>query len=125
MSDLEKMYVDFRQEIDSQCAELIINNLDVRPVIYDDKPIGFLILDGNYVDSFYIKPEFRRRGLGRLFIIGQYMRDNRRWQSLRVVRTNFAAHRFWNNVFNLRIIDTNFCDIQYEILGLKEPDYDA
>ena len=124
MSELEKMYVAFRQEIDSMCAETLIENLDIRPVSYDGKTIGFLMLDGNYVDSFYMKPEYRGRGLGRLFIIGQYRKDNCRWRDLRVVKENHVAIAFWNNVFNLRLIDTNFCDFHYEILGLKEPDYE-
>ena len=125
MNDLAKMYVAFRQEIDSYCAELIISNLETRPVIYDGKAVGFLILDDDYVDSFYMKPEYRGRGLGRLFIIGQYRKDNCRWRDLRVVKENHVAIAFWNNVFNLREIDENFCDIHYEILGLKEPDYDT
>lgn len=61
MSEFEKMYVAFRQEIDSYCAELIVNNLETRPVIYDGKAVGFLILDDDYVDSFYIMPEFRKK----------------------------------------------------------------
>lgn len=125
MSELTDMYVAFRQEIDSYCAELILGNLEVRPVIYKGKAVGFLILDDNYVDSFYIMPEFRRKGIGKEYIIGEYRRDMCKWNDLRVVKTNYPAHRFWNNIFMLRIIDTNFCDIHYEILGLKEPDYDT
>lgn len=125
MSKLEKMYVAFRQEIDSYCAELIISNLETRPVIYEGKAVGFLILDDDYVDSFYIMPEYRRKGIGERYIIGEYRRDMCKWNDLRVVKTNYSAHRFWNKIFMLRIIDTNFCDLHYEILGLKEPDYEG
>lgn len=125
MGELTDMYVAFRQEIDSYCAELIISNLETRPLIYEGKAVGFLILDDDYVDSFYIMPEFRKKGIGSEYIIGEYRRDICKWHDLRVVKTNFAAHKFWNKIFNLRIIDTNFCDIHYEILGLKEPDYDT
>jgi GNAT superfamily N-acetyltransferase len=71
MSELESMYVAFRQEIDTYAAELIVNNLEIRPVIYKGKAVGFLILDDDYVDSFYIMPEFRKKGIGKEYIIGE------------------------------------------------------
>lgn len=125
MSKFEEMYKSFRQEIDSYCAELIVDNLETRPVIYEGKAVGFLILDDDYVDSFYILPEYRRKGIGTEYIIGEYRRDMCKWYDLRIVRTNIIAHRFWNKIFNLRLIDTNFCDFHYAILGLKEPDYET
>lgn len=120
MNDIEKMYVDFRQEIDTQSAELIIKNLDTRLVTYDDKIVGFLILDGDYVDSFYIVPEYRRKGIGREFIKEQYRKDMCRWHDLRIVKRNGVGLAFWKSVFNMRRITSNFCDLHYEILGLKE-----
>ncbi len=125
MSVLASLYQSFRQEIDSYCANLIVDNLDTRPVIYKDKVIGLLILDDDYVDSFYIHPDYRRKGIGEDYIKEQYRKDKCRWHDLRIVNGNYPAAMFWNKVFNLRIIDYNFCDIHYEILGLKEPGYDT
>ncbi len=125
MSDFAELYKSFRQEIDSYCAELIVDNLDVRPVIYDGKTVGFLMLDDDYVDSFYIYPEYRRKGIGREFIKEQYRKDRCSWYDLRIVKTNDAAMKFWKDIFLLELIDSNFCDVHYEILGLREPDYDT
>ena len=125
MNELAELYKLFRQEIDSYCAELIVSNLEIRPVVYKGKTVGFLMLDDDYIDSFYIKPEYRRKGIGKDFIIEQYRKDLCRWHDLRIVKTNFTASMFWNSIFNLRILDCNFCDTHWEILGLKEPNYDS
>ena len=116
---LASLYKNFRQEIDSYCAESIVKNLDTRPVICDGKTIGFLMLDDDYVDSFYILPEYRRKGIGTKFIREQYRKDRCRWYDLRVVKNNTIADRFWHDVFLLREIDRNFCDYHYAILGLN------
>jgi len=114
-----EMFKEFRKEIDEMCAEDIVKNLDTRPVMFKGKQIGFLMLDGDYVDGFYIMPEYRREGHGKRFIIDQYKKDGCRWEDLRIVKHNVFAWQFWNSVFDLEWIDGNFCDNHYLIRGLK------
>lgn len=120
-SQMAELYRQFRAEIDSYCAIPIVLNLDTRPVIHEGKTVGLLILCDDYVDSFYILPEYRRKGIGRKFIIEQYWKDNCKWYDLRIVKGNYTAHGFWHSIFDLRFLDSNFCDNHFEILGLKEP----
>lgn len=120
MDKVAEMYIAFRQEIDTYCAQDIVYNLDTRYVYHNNKLVGFLMLHENYVDSFYILPEYRRKGIGKQFIIDEYKKDNCRWNKITIVNNNVIAITFWNSIFNLQLIDMDFCDLHYKILGLRK-----
>lgn len=117
---LFNMYMDFRNEIESMYAPHIFKDCDeIISIKENNQEIGLLLLKDKYIQSFYIKPEYRRKGYGRKAILN-YVKEYGMIKDLTILNTNYPAIHFWNSIFDLRPIKDNGIDTYYEILSLKE-----
>ena len=114
------LYVKFREEIDRMAFPLIcaIDGIVIKEIKDGDETVGFIMVDRDYIDSMYIKPEHRRKGLGRK-AVREYVMEYGLPETLRIVKTNTIAKKFWKSVFNMRVVDRNEVDVTYLIEGLK------
>lgn len=69
MNSHKNPYIDFykafRKELDEMCIPLAVDWLKIRPILADDKIVSFIGGFPDYIDSLYVLPEYRRRGLAR------------------------------------------------------------
>ena len=119
------MYVDFRTEIESMYAPHIFKDCtEVISIKENNEEIGLLLVKDKYIQSFYIKPEYRRKGYGKKAIL-DYINQYGMPTDLTILNTNYPALDFWNNIFILEPIDVNPIDTYYKIISLKEDLYNA
>ncbi len=119
---LFNMYIDFRKEIETMYAPHIFNDCDeVISIKENDEEIGLLLVKDKYIQSFYIKPQHRRKGYGRKAILN-YINQYGMPKDLTILNTNYVALDFWYSIFVLKPIEVNSIDTYYEIVRLKEGD---
>ena len=70
-----------------------------------------MVIDG-YVECIYVLPEYRRLGLGKK-AVQDYMSSGGEIEKLHIIKTNYIAKKFWENLFSLEEIDTSPCDSLY------------
>lgn len=109
----EEMYKKFRYELEDYAVPLIVKNLCYIELKDNKKIIGFACLEGDYLDAFYILPKYRLQGLGSKKAKELY--ELYKFKRLHIINNNLPALRFWNKIFQLKNIETNFCDTLYEI----------
>lgn len=117
------MYKDFRKELDEMCVPLIINELEiVQPIFFEDKLVGVVAGNFDYIDCLYVQPEYRRKGLATKAVL-KYVEGNLgKGIRLHIINNNSAAYKFWNKIFRLRKIESNAVDTLYEIIRIKVED---
>jgi predicted acetyltransferase len=114
------MYIDFRKEIETMYAPHIFKSCDeVISIRENNQEIGLLLIKDKYVQSFYIKPKYRRKGYGRKAIL-DYIKQYGMLTDLTILNTNYTALDFWNSIFVLEPIDVNPIDTYYKIVSLKD-----
>lgn len=114
------LYVEFRNEIDRMAFPLIaaIDGVVTKEIKDGDEVVGFLMVDRDYVDALYVRKEHRRKGLARK-AVREYVNEYGLPETLRIVKTNTVAKKFWKSVFEMRVVDRNEVDITYLIEGMK------
>ena len=115
--DKVKLYKKFRKELDEYAVPLIIDNFEYIELLEDNKVVGFACMVGDYLDAFYILPEYRKKGIGSKLSKELYKKYN--FKRLHIINANIPAIKFWKKNFELRKLEINFCDTLYEILGGK------
>ena len=115
--DKVKLYKEFRKELDEYAVPLIINNVNYVTLMYENEKVGFACLVGDYLDAFYILPEYRRKGIGTIMVKNLYKKH--KFKRLHIINRNIPALEFWKKNFKLKEIEFNFCDTLYEIEGEK------
>lgn len=119
-SSLFNMYMDFRNEIESMYAPHIFKDCtEIISIKENNQEIGLLLLKDKYIQSFYIKPEYRRKGYGRKAILN-YVKEYGILKDLTILNTNYVALDFWYSIFVLKPIKVNSIDTYYEIVSLKD-----
>ena len=110
----EILYRDFREELDKYAIPLILDNSNSISLYTENNEfIGFVNIIGDYLDAFYILPEYRKKGYGSV-LAKQIVKDYK-IKRLHIINTNTPAINFWNKNFKLKEIESNFCDTLYEI----------
>lgn len=109
-------FSDFVQESNSEEAAGLyndfINNPDVEMYVIKSDGIvcGFLILGRRsnthpdtdiYIQEFYIKPDFRRKGIGKS-VISNLLKNTPAKYCLYILNANTVAKSFWQNIFSLQ-----------------------
>lgn len=117
---LYNMYINFRNEIESMYAPHIFKSCDeIISIKENNEQIGLLLVKDKYIQSFYIKPEYRRKGYGKKAIL-DYINQYGMPTDLTILNTNYPALDFWNNIFILEPVDVNPIDTYYKIISLKD-----
>ena len=110
----EELYKKFRYELEEYAIPLILDNVGYTEIKFANKIVGFCCIDGDYLDAFYILPEYRRKGIGSASVQDLYKMF--KFKRLHIINNNIPALEFWKKNFNLRKLEVNFCDTLYEIL---------
>lgn len=117
--DKTELYLEFRKEIDKICVPEILQCVETIPIMEDGKQVGILCVrdEGEwvYIDSLYIIPEHRRKGLARREILKWFKRQKKTDIRLHIINKNEIAYRFWTSIFKLEEIDWNYVDTLYRI----------
>ena len=89
--------------------EYLDNDIDSYKVLIDnDKYIGFTIISRKkkynqnielFIEEFYIKPEFRRKGYGKSFM-NEILKKDINTVGFYILPKNENAKIFWNSIFN-------------------------
>lgn len=123
MADNRDLYIEyykaFRKELDEMCVPSTVDWLTVNPIMADGKIVGFMgIIEGfpDYIDSIYVLPEYRRKGLAKKAVEDFIGEDNPRGVQLVIINNNEPAKKFWNSLFELREVQSNPVDTCYEIV---------
>lgn len=114
----KKLYAKFRQELDKYAIPLIIDNLNFIELHYEENIVGFACLEHDYLDAFYILPEYRRKGIGSQLAKDLYAKY--KFKHLHIINNNVPALEFWKKNFYLKKLHNNFCDAYYEIVEVKD-----
>lgn len=119
----EALYHGFRHDVDQFAFPLIKQEASetgtFQHITYKGVIVGFLCVVDTYIEGIYVTPRYRRKGLARKAIL-EYVLEGGIVERLHIVKTNEAAMKFWHSIFNLRVIDENFCDYLYYIEGIKD-----
>lgn len=120
MNNIE-MYNEFRREITEYATPLCLSQLKVYPIKYNRKKVGMLcVTKDGYIDCLYIKPEFRRKGLGKLAVLNYLKSDGDKLDvRLHIIQNNFPALMFWNSFLELEEIHYNGVDTLYRVKGIR------
>jgi predicted acetyltransferase len=119
----QEMYLAFRETVDRLCfpdlRKWSVDSDGYRLIMYDGKPVGFLMVIDKYVNGIYVMPEHRRKGLARKAVM-QFIADGGEIETLHIVRGNNTAQAFWKSLFKLKKIDSCPTDTLYRVVGLRE-----
>lgn len=125
ITELERcLYQGFSHDIDEYMLQLKINKAETSEnsiyhrIMCDGIQVGFILIIEGYIDSAYVTPTYRRRGLARQ-AINDICDSGIIPARLHIIKTNKPAIAFWNSVFDLVSIDESFCDDLYCIRGRK------
>jgi len=113
------MFVNFRRELDVLAFPLIKEIGDYREIKYNNETVGFLMVVNGYVDSIYVEPMYRRKGLARCAVMN-YLMDGKIIDRLHIINTNKTAFNFWNNIFKLEQLEQNNVDTLYRVVSVKD-----
>ena len=123
MNEYLELYHAFRYDIDELCGGKIIELAKAdggfREIRSGNELVGFLIVINGYLEGLYVKPEYRRQGLGRKAVLS-FIRQGGRVEHLHIVNDNKIARKFWFSIFELRKIESTPIDTFYEIVRVKE-----
>lgn len=124
MNELIEMYSKFRQELDKMCIPLILANVWINRIYYEGKWVGMLCTTETYIDCIYIEPKYRNKGLAKKAVLEWYDKQKNNPFALRlhIINDNTVALKFWNSIFELKVVDRNQVDTLYEIKGVKKND---
>lgn len=121
---IERMYLMFRRELDEMWVPEDIQRMDVRRIKCDGKTVGMMCVRivgyGSYIDSVYVLPKFRRRGLARKAVLEWYADND--WRDeirLHIINNNDTAMWFWKSIFQLEMIERNDIDTLYRIVDFE------
>ena len=122
MNEYLELYHAFRYGIDELCGGKIIELAKAdggfREIRSGNELVGFLIAINGYIEGLYIKPEYRRQGLGKKAVL-DFIRQGGRAERLHIVNNNKIARKFWFSIFELRKIESTPIDTFYEIVRVK------
>lgn len=116
----EDFYKKFRYELEDYAVPLIVDNLSFIELHYEKNIVGFACIYNDYLDAFYILPEYRRKGLGSQLVKDIY--KIHKFKTLHIINNNVPALKFWNKNFKLKKLEINFCDTLYEIIEKEKQD---
>lgn len=123
-ANIVNYYLDFRKEIDKICVPEILKCVSTNLIMHDGKQVGILcyaIQPGHYyIDCLYVAPGYRRKGLAKKAVSDFYELCKHQEIRLHIVNENKKACGFWNSVFDLEPIESNFVDTLYKVRCLKE-----
>lgn len=116
------MYIQFRQELDRMCVPVILDELNFQKfdIECDGEVAGIFVASPDYIDCLYVKPQYRRRGLGAKIVTDWVRKYGNYGIRLHIINNNEPAKAFWNSLFVLREIGSNEVDTLYEIVRIKE-----
>ena len=115
------MFVNFRRELDVLAFPLIKEISDYREIKYNDKVVGFLMVEHGYVDSIYVEPMYRKQGLAKKAVM-DYLAEGKVIDRLHIINTNKVAYEFWNSIFELRKDFGNNVDHLYFVVAVRNKD---
>ena len=131
MNNLD-LYLKFRQEIDKICVPELLKCVEELPITVTTgkrggklhtRQIGLMCVAHeerwDYIDSLYIIPKERRKGIGKGAVKAWYEKQGREAR-LHIIHKNEAAQKFWRSIFDLELIEENYIDGLYRIRGLKK-----
>ena len=113
-----RFYALFRRELDRYCIPLILNISEISPIFHEGRQVGFLSVVGDYLDGLFILPEYRRMGLGKKAVL-EWIEAHGMPRTLHIVNSNLGAKRFWEELFELAVVDENEVDTLYSIVALR------
>ena len=113
----EDLYKKFRYELEDYAVPLIVDNLSFIELHYEENIVGFACVYNDYLDAFYILPEYRRKGLGSKLVKDIYKKE--KFKTLHIINNNVPALEFWKKNFILEELESNFCDTLYRIVKEK------
>lgn len=108
-----KLYLKFRRELDSMWVPMALDNLKVKQISYRGRLAGILCTVDNYIDCLYIKPEHRRKGLGKQTVLRWLQANDYPFVKLHIINNNKAALEFWKSIFTLTPLEVNEIDTLY------------
>ncbi len=117
-------YKNFRKEIDNICIPEILKCVSIMPIYHNEKQVGILCYAIQpthiYIDCLYVAPEYRRKGLARKKILEFCDIKMPQYEiRLHIINENKIAYDFWNSIFELEPIESNFVDTLYKVKKLK------
>ena len=115
------LYVQFRTEVETMYAPHVLNELSECIPIQDNnhfRTVGLLMVKDKYVVGLYIIPQYRRKGLATKAVL-KYIEKYGMLKDLTILNSNKVALKFWNRLFELKVIKNNGIDTWYEIVGLR------
>ena len=116
-TDLE-MYLEFRKHLDMLCFPEIVRHSDYQHIMCGEALAGFLLVEQRYVTALYVKPEYRRKGLGRKAVV-TFLAKGGQMEPLHILNNNKPAKKFWNSLFDLNIEAENDIETLYRIYRMK------
>ena len=106
MSKLLEQYLNFKRELDLIEFEPLLALCDVKRIMFDGKQVGFMLVrDDGFLDSIYVQPEFRRKGLATKAVTDYLKSGKYKIDRLGIIDNNTAAMNFWKKIFNMRIVE--------------------
>lgn len=127
---MKRFYHDFRYEIDSYVFPLAEkevqgkSNSTMHLIDYKTESgrtvhVGFLYVRNGYADSLYIKPKYRRLGIGTK-AVRDYLAEGGVIKTLDIINSNNAALHFWNKIFDLEKCGRDDVETRYKAVGVKQ-----
>lgn len=115
------MYKEFRKELNEMCVPLILKELEkVEPIFFEDKLVGIVAGNSDYIDCVYVQPEYRKKGLAKRAVLKFVERNIANGIWLHIINNNNVAYDFWNSIFKLEQVTSGAVDTLYYIAGIKE-----
>lgn len=117
-----EMYLDFRKHLDTLCFHTIQKEAGAgyKRIMCGEELAGFLIVINGYVDAIYVKPEYRRQGLGRDAIVS-FLISGGHIDSLHILNNNKQAKAFWESLFELKVVSKTAVETLYQVTQPKQP----
>jgi len=118
-----RLYLEFRAELDKICVPAIVRTLDfIEHIKYEGQIVGFIGGNSGYIDSLYVMPRHRRKGLAKRAVLDWYRKYARPYENVRlhIITDNAPAQAFWRSIFELHKIGGDEVDELYEIIREKE-----
>lgn len=74
----------------------VLKNNQVWVVDWENRPVGFMAMNKDFIDQLYIDPDYQRRGIGKLLIdFAREQSPEHLW--LYTLQINFIARTFYEN----------------------------